>query len=77
MHLMRLICLHFVELQFQLVAVGDARTLMDRRRGSTTLSCPRALAKIGCGFFAYSWKLPAYSGAFLLTVDNLSFFTYS
>ena len=24
-----------------------------------------------------SWKLPAYSGAFLLTVDNLSFFTYS
>ena len=27
----------------------------------------------GCSFFAYSWKLPAYSGAFLLTVDNLSF----
>ena len=24
-------------------------------------------------FFAYSWKLPAYSGASLLTVDNLSF----
>ena len=21
-------------------------------------------------FFAYSWKLPAYSGAFLVTVDN-------
>ena len=34
--------------------------------------------KNGCGFFAYSWKLPAYSGAlFLLTVDNLSFLTYS
>ena len=32
---------------------------------------------IGCGFFAYSWKLPAYSGAFLLTVDNSSFFTYN
>ena len=31
----------------------------------------------GCGFFAYSWKLPAYSGAFLLTVDNFSFSTYS
>ena len=29
---------------------------------------------MGCGFFAYSWKLPAYSGAFLLTVDNFSFF---
>ena len=27
--------------------------------------------------FSYSWKLPAYSGAFLLTVDNFSFFTYS
>ena len=24
----------------------------------------------GCGFFAYSRKLPAYSGAFLLTVDH-------
>ena len=31
----------------------------------------------GCSFFAYSWKLPAYSGAFLLTVDNFSSFTYS
>ena len=28
-------------------------------------------------FCAYSWKLPAYSGSFLLTVDNFSFFTYS
>ena len=28
-------------------------------------------------FFAYSWKLPAYSGAFLLTVDSSSFFTYN
>ena len=27
--------------------------------------------------FAYSWKLPAYSGAFLLTVDNFSFFAYN
>ena len=27
--------------------------------------------------FAYSWKLPAYSGAFLLTIDNFSFCTYS
>ena len=32
---------------------------------------------IGMRLFAYSWKLPAYSGAFLLTVDNFSFFTYS
>ena len=27
----------------------------------------------GCGFFAYNWKLPVYSGAFLLTVDNFRF----
>ena len=32
---------------------------------------------LGCSFFAYNWKLPAYSGAFLLTVDNFSFFTYN
>ena len=32
---------------------------------------------LGCGFFAYSWKLPAYSGTFLLTVDNFIFLTYS
>ena len=31
----------------------------------------------GCNFFAYSWKLPAYSGAFLLTIDNSAFFTYN
>ena len=28
-------------------------------------------------FFAYSWKLPAYSGAFLLTIDTFSFVTYN
>ena len=33
----------------------------------------RTFCKFGCGFFAYSRKLPAYSGAFLLTVDNFSF----
>ena len=31
----------------------------------------------GMQLFAYSSKLPAYSGAFLLTVDIFSFFTYS
>ena len=31
----------------------------------------------GCGYFAYNWKLPAYSGASLLTIDNFSFFAYS
>ena len=35
------------------------------------------IGRFGCGFFAYRWKLPAYSGAFLLTVDNFSFFAYS
>ena len=28
-------------------------------------------------FFAYSWKLPAYNGAFLLTVANFSYLTYN
>ena len=28
-------------------------------------------------FFAYSWKLPAHSGALLLTIDNLSFLAYT
>ena len=27
------------------------------------------LLEKGWGFFAYNWKLPAYSGAFLLTFD--------
>ena len=27
-------------------------------------------------FFAYTWKLPAYKRAFLLTIDHFSFFTY-
>ena len=28
-------------------------------------------------FFAYNWKLPAYSGAFLLTLDNFAFYNWS
>ena len=37
-----------------------------------------ALAKgvcifVGCSFFAYSWKLPAYSGAFYLQLTILAF----
>ena len=48
------------------------------RRGFQKYLTPEPPAIFGgCGFFAYSWKLPAYSGAFLLTVDNFSFFTYS
>ena len=39
--------------------------------------CVEWLLFLGCSFFAYSWKLPADSGAFLLTVDNFSFFTFS
>ena len=45
-----------------------------------TRSSPRCTPRVvpstflfGCGFFAYSWKLPAYNGAFLLTIDNFSF----
>ena len=45
-------------------------TLSHRLRGPKTMIW-------GCGFFAYSWKLRAYSGAFLLTIDNFSFFSYN
>ena len=50
-----------------------------RRRLTTTMTtmAQKTEKKIGCGFFAYSSKLPAYSGAFLLTIDNFSFFAYS
>ena len=37
----------------------------------------RKSRKSGCSFFAYSWKLPAYSGAFLLTIDSFSFLAYN
>ena len=42
-----------------------------------TLNPLKIWLKKGCGFFAYSWKLPAYSGALLLTVDNFSFIAYN
>ena len=51
-----------------------------RKRGLSGLWEEREILPqgvFGCGFFAYSWKLPAYSGAFLLTVDSLSFSAYN
>ena len=39
-------------------------------------SDPNWLEIKGCNFFAYSWKLPAYSLAYLLTVVSGSFFAY-
>ena len=48
----------------------------EKEKGSTR-EVIFAFLLLGCGFFAYSWKLPTYSGAFLLTVDNFSFLTYS
>ena len=41
--------------------------------GSCAMKIARIRVFFGCGFFAYSWKVPAYSGASLLTVDNFSF----
>ena len=32
---------------------------------------------LGMQLFAYSWKLPAYSGAFLLATDNFGVFAHS
>ena len=49
-------------------------TMINSKQGLSDLSRNK---RGGCGFFTYSWKLPAYSGAFLLTVDIFSFFTYN
>ena len=49
---------------------------LKRQKGSTKRVF-LAVCRTGCSFFAHSWKLPAYSGAFLLTVDNFSFFAHS
>ena len=53
---------------------GSALVVPLRRCTSSSLRKSIPPDFLGCGFFAYSWKLPAYSGAFLLTVDNFSFF---
>ena len=45
--------------------------------GSENLARNFSNRSFGCGFFAYSWRLPAYSGASLLTIDKFSFFTYN
>ena len=36
-----------------------------------------SLSQLDATFFACNWKLPADTRAFLLTIDNLSFFTYN
>ena len=48
-------------------------------RISWTQICARFFEnfEMDASFFAYSWKLPAYSGAFLLTIDNFCFVAYS
>ena len=58
------------------VRVGDAQ----RAKGtaiSEKYSQFRSPKRTDAAFFAYSWKLPAYSGACLLTAYNFGFFTYS
>ena len=61
-----------------------AATLQNNNKKEWTLVTQMTSKKVrigqrsfGCGFFAYSWKLPAYSGAFLRTIQNLSFSVYS
>ena len=43
----------------------------------TKVGSGRKAIAYGCGFFAYSWKLPSYNGALLLTVDDFCFFSCS
>ena len=73
---------------FKAVQMCHLKTfLVQIKRNTPIFTCPpgrsglntkhRELPFFGCGLLAYSWKLPAYSGAFSLTVDNFSFFTYT
>ena len=52
--------------------LGQSEILRAANCGKSDVRCSSAAKD--AAFFAYSWKLPAYSGAFLLTVDNLSLF---
>ena len=48
-----------------------------RGKSLSAITFSTRIFSVGCSFFAYSSKLPAHSGAFLLTVPNFSFFTYN
>ena len=52
-------------------------THLHRPRSKLPDTWDLVLCKWAAAFFAYSWRLPAYSGAFLPTVDNFSFFACS
>ena len=51
----------------------EKRTRENRSANVQQLTCKMVWSFLDAAFFTYSWKLPAYSGAFLLTVDNFSF----
>ena len=44
---------------------------------SSCSTCYRLSASLWMRLCAYSWELPAYNGAFLLTIENFSFSTCS
>ena len=52
---------------------GISQSPRSQRRCLSPVSPP----EIRMQLVSYSWKLPAYSAAFLFTVDNSSFFTYN
>ena len=67
------------------VSAGNAQSISPRKQGVIYICHHHQSSWSGCSFFAYSWKLPAYSGAFLnlqLTIlasftCNWSVFTYN
>ena len=62
----------------QPLSLGSLTPSPDSQKLSLLKTCLKlCVLYFGCDFFAHSQKLPAYSGAFLLTVENFSFFTYS
>ena len=46
---------------------------MPLKKSTAIATCAAARKTFGCGFFAYSWKLPAYSGAFYLQFTLVAF----
>ena len=56
-------------LRFELPRTSQWHRTIGATKSSTNMQRMR--------LFADSWKLPAYGGAFLLTIDNFSFFTYN
>ena len=66
------------ETDFETLSLPVAKILSPVARQAPTKTTT-ARDVTGCGFFAYSWKFPAYSGVFLFffQLTSFAFFTYN